>query len=85
MHTFGLGSGWLGLGSGLGSGLGLALTLALDLTLSRAAGRHLKRRAEIAREIEMGDLGDLGDLDQRAEAGAQRGVRPQREGVRVPG
>ena len=62
--------------------MGLALTLALALTLSRAAGRHLKRRAKIAREIKMGDLGDL---DHRAEAVAQRVVRSQREGVRVPG
>ena len=30
-------------------------------------------------------MGDLGDLDHRAEAVAQRVVRSQREGVRVPG
>ena len=45
-----------------------------------SGGPHLKRRVEIAREIEMGDLGDL---DHRAEAVAQRVVCSQREGVRI--
>ena len=41
----------------------------------------------VARRHHLGtqEMGDLGDLDHRAEAVAQRVVRSQREGVRVPG